>query len=223
MDTIINDLIFLHVACGGISLALGGLNMVRKKGDNIHRLIGKIFVFCMLSAATLALCLSVIHPNVFLFIIGVFTIYMVLTGWRYLNYKQNGKPQLFDYILTLTMFIFGLSFVALGVYQFSMGNGFAIVLAMLGFFSLLMVYRDSRNYGGKILYKNFWYLGHFQRMIGAYIAAFTAFLVNTKALGGTIIGWLLPAIVFVPLIVFWTRKYAVPIKTESELATERAE
>jgi len=79
-----------------------------------------------------------------------------------------------------------------------------------GLLGLLFVRQDFQNYRGKAKAKNYWLLAHLQRMTGAFIAALTAFLVvNAQHLPNQIPGfiyWLLPTLIFTPLIISWSRK-----------------
>jgi hypothetical protein len=83
---------------------------------------------------------------------------------------------------------------------------------VFGFISLGFVRRDLINYTGKMTEKNYWLLMHLQRMMGAYIASTTAFLVvNAKYLPFEFPGfvfWLLPTAILTPLIIIWSKKYS---------------
>jgi len=60
-----------------------------------------------------AFIISYIHPNLFLFIVGVFTIYLASTGFRMIalkNIYKGQKPSGIDYLLTILMFLASLSF-----------------------------------------------------------------------------------------------------------------
>jgi type IV secretory pathway component VirB8 len=48
-------------------------------------------------------------------------------------------------------------------------------------------------------------------MIGAYIASITAFLVVNNTILPGVVAWLLPTAVLVPVLIKWSRKYAVKI------------
>src|SRR3954468_12500544 len=109
MENIFKVILILHIIGGGTALIGGTVNTIRKKGDRIHKLTGKCFLYGMLTSATCALVLSILHPNYFLFIVGIFTIYMTGTGVRYLSLKQLGdgqKPLPVDWILTGGMMLF---------------------------------------------------------------------------------------------------------------------
>ena len=199
------------VVGGGVGLLSGTINIIRKKGDKKHKLTGKFFLYGMLLSGVSALALSVMHPNYFLFIVGIFTLYMVSTGERYLFLKQllNGQSPIFlDWILAGSMLVFGIAFIVFGIKIYLQQEKFGLVFLVFGYISLRFVYSDWQNYTGKAKHKNYWLLAHLQRMTGAYIASLTAFLVVNKLLPGIII-WLLPTILLTPLIFIWSRKYSI--------------
>ena len=202
-------LLTTHIICGGVSLLLGVFILLSKKGDKKHKLIGTIYFYSMLITALLAIAMTYLQPSYFLFVTGVFTTYMLLTGKRYLKKKIICNVQPIDWILTFTMFLFGLAFIALGSYNIFKGNYFGTVLLVFGGISLLFVYQDYSNFKGTSSVKNFWLITHLQRMIGSYIAASTAFFVVNNTLLPGIIAWLLPTFLLVPLIIIWSRKNEV--------------
>lgn len=214
MDILFKTFLVLHIVAGTLGLISGTINIINKKGDKKHRIIGDVFLYSMLTVGISAFLLSIIHPNYFLFIVGVFTLYLVASGTRYLYLKQlanNQKPRLIDWILTYFMLVFGLAFILFGVYHLVNRNNFGIVFMVFGGIGLRMAKADFSNFKGKSKLKNVWLTVHIQRMIGAYIAALTAFLVvNNQILPGYI-AWLLPTVILTPLIFKWTRKYQVKI------------
>jgi uncharacterized membrane protein len=207
-------LLGIHITGGGVGLMAGTINMFRKKGDRLHKLAGMFFLYGMLTAGTVAMVLSVMHPNNFLFIVGVFTIYMVATGQRYLLRRSTiGTAQPLDYALTYGMLCFGGAFIGLGIYKLISGDTFGTVFVVFGLISLRMVMADMQNYKEKPGAKSNWLSVHIQRMVGAYIAATTAFLVVNfpkDVLTGNLsfIPWLLPTALLTPLIFVWVKKYA---------------
>jgi uncharacterized membrane protein len=208
-------LLVIHIVAGSIGLFTGTLNIIRKKGDTQHKNVGKFFLYGMLINGFSGMIMSLIHINYFLFIIGVFSVYMVATGQRYLSLKRLGKdqkPKIIDWILTISMFVFALIFIVFGAYLIINGANFGIVLIVFGIISVLMVKKDVANYQGKISEKNFWLLIHLQRMIGSYIAATTAFLVVNNTILPGVVAWLLPTVILTPLIVKWSRKYKIELK-----------
>ena len=223
MELLFRILLVLHITGGSLGLLTGTVSLIRKKGDRPHRITGKVFAYSMLVAGISSLGLASIHPNYFLFIVGVFTIYLVATGYRYLNLKSignNQKPKVIDWAITVGMLVAGVAFIGFGIRLLLGGTNFGIVLITFGTLGLRLVRTDFSNYKGKAITKNYWMLAHLQRMTGAYIAAATAFfVVNAKYSPlelHTILIWLLPTIVLTPFIIAWSRKYkakaAVPAK-----------
>ncbi|MBM6500357.1 hypothetical protein [Flavobacterium macrobrachii] len=214
METIFTILLIIHIIAGSIGLLTGTINIIKKKGDKTHKSVGKFFFYSMLINGFAGFIMSLIHRNDFLLIVAVFSIYMVATGQRFLSLKQlnkEQKPKAIDWILTYTMLVFAFLFITYGSYLLINKVYFGIVLLVFGVVCCLMAIKDIKVYKGNIKEKNYWLLLHIQRMVGSYIAALTAFIVvNNHFLPG-IVGWLLPTVIFTPLIVKWTKQYRVQI------------
>lgn len=214
METIFTILLIIHIIAGSIGLLTGTINIIKKKGDKVHKNVGKFFFYSMLINGFAGFIMSLIHRNDFLLIVAVFSIYMVATGQRFLSLKQlhkEQKPKVIDWVLTYTMLVFAFLFITYGSYLLINKVNFGIVLLVFAVVSCLMAIKDIKVYKGNIKEKNYWLLLHIQRMVGSYIAALTAFIVvNNHFLPG-IVGWLLPTVIFTPLIVKWTKQYRVQI------------
>jgi uncharacterized membrane protein len=216
MDSLFTFFLIVHIVNGATGLIAGTINLIRRKGDPLHRRIGVVFVITMLLTGSSAIVLSLLHPNHFLLIVGIFTIYMVSTGYRYVRLRLSevdNDPKALDWLLTGLMGITGVAFIAFGVWQLYAKVIFGIVYLVFGLIGLLFVSMDLKNYWGKAEHRNYWLLAHLQRIVGAYIAALTAFLVvNSESFPFAIPGyvyWLLPTVILAPLIVMWSRNYQV--------------
>lgn len=212
METIFKILLVIHIIAGSIGLFTGTINIIRKKGDTTHRLVGKFFLYGMLINAVAGFLMSVIHKNLFLLIIAVFSFYMTATGKRILSLKRLDKGQQvkrIDWILTFTMLFFALFFIVFGIYLKINDNNLGTVLIVFGVISALMARKDINIYQGNITIKNYWLLIHIQRMIGAYIAALTAFLVVNNTYLPPVVAWLMPTVILTPLIFYWSKKNAI--------------
>lgn len=214
MEKIYDILLGIHVAAGFTGLVSGMLNMAMKKGGKTHRIVGKFFVVGMMISSFIALMMASIKPNYFLFIVGVFTIYLVGTGNRYIYLKLLGesqKPKMIDWILTVGMSLMGIAFIVLGTQLLRSNNSFGIVPIVFAFVGFNGVREDILNYRGRIKNRKFWLMAHVSRMCGGFIAAATAFLaVNYVKIPLEIpvfVYWLLPTILITPLISFWNRKF----------------
>lgn len=213
MTILFKTFLIIHILGGSVGLITGLLNIIQNKGGVKHKLIGKVFYFSMLSAGLTSLVLACIHPNYFLFMVGLFTLYMVLSGYRYLKIKHRDThvSKNSDWAITIIMFLAGIIFIVLGIWFIINLKLFGLVFTTFGCIGLLFVRQDYLNFTNKATTKNYWLLGHLQRMTGAFIASLTAFLVvNTKYFPDTIpsyIFWLLPTTLFTPLIIKWSKKH----------------
>ena len=209
MLTLYQILLVLHIAAGTLSLITGSLNMILPKGGKRHQKIGRVFVTGMMLTGGSALFMAQIKPNPFLFIIGVFTIYLVGTADRYIKLTQN-KPLLIDWVYTLGMFVFGSIFIIWGVITLTKSDGMGAVMLVFGSIGLYSVYQDINNYKGEAKHRNYRLLTHIGRMVGGFTATVTAVLVvNAQYIPLNIpaaLYWLAPTLIFTPLSIYWIRQ-----------------
>ena len=117
METAIRIAIYIHAFFGGIGLISGTLSLVTKKGSKIHKKSGKWFVIGMLVSLGLSLPIASMpgHYSPFLFLIGLFTIYMVLVGKRVLRFKlKTAQVTKADWAITITMTMLSLMMILSG-------------------------------------------------------------------------------------------------------------
>ncbi len=215
MDAVFNSLLVLHIAGGSAGLIAGTTAAAVKKGGKIHLVSGKVFSGGMILAAISALILSNMpnHHNLFLFAVGGFSLYMVLTGYRIITLKralkQTERPLgLPDVLITL----FGISFTLFLLYQSVLGlisgNTFSVVPGVFGLICLSFTYADITLLLGKKNLKQVWMYNHIVRMMGTLIASYTAFLVVNVQISMQWILWLLPSLIGSIFITYFVRKYA---------------
>ncbi len=211
METLVKILIIIHATAGGLGLISGPGAVLTQKGGKAHRTLGKVFYWAMIVASCFALVISNLpkHESFFLFTIGIFSLYMVLTGRRFLSLKRLYKDQkaaTIDWVIAILMFIAGAVMIGYG-WSISSENKIGIVLIVFGFISLRMVGSSVLLYRKKNIKPNSWLLEHIARMMGANIAAFTAFLVvNNHDLLPPLVAWLSPTVVFTPMIIYFSAK-----------------
>ncbi len=184
--TILEILKPIHIIAGGLTLLSGVIAMSSKKGQNIHRLAGKIFFWAMTITTTLGLNAGIFKPELRIFVpIAIISFYQVASGYRILfikNLHKDQKPELVDWILTIGMLITSFVFVFLGVLNLSKDLFYAIVLFSFSTIGLYCCGLDLYHYIQKPKNKYYWLFIHIFRMSHAFIAALTAFLVNNSAL-----------------------------------------
>lgn len=83
-------ILFLHIAGGGVALVSGAVALFAKKGGRAHTIAGLVFCVSMAIMASIGAAASPFLPvpergNV---VAGIFTLYLVWSGWRSVRSKQ---------------------------------------------------------------------------------------------------------------------------------------
>ena len=87
----IKILIALHILSGSVAV-LGMLcALSTRKGGQWHKYGGRAYVYGMAIALVMATCVSIATTNVFLFLIALFSGYLIYTGWRLVKVKDDVK------------------------------------------------------------------------------------------------------------------------------------
>lgn len=204
MEALVHYLIIVHATLGGISLLGGTLAMVFKKGGKRHKQSGRIFFFSLCGSSLLAIIISLLpgHYSPFLLAIGIFTLYLLLSGYRALQFKSKMSSYMPDRWIAIIMLITALAMIIVPVVVKGKIN---LVLSVFGGIGLISAIRDLVQLRKPELMKKRWMRQHLGNMSGAYIAAFTAFLVVNDFLPD-LIAWLGPTVIGSIFIVFWNLK-----------------
>ena len=205
MEFIIKIVIYVHAFFGSLGLLAGFASVIFKKGNPKHKLSGKIFSYSMILSSTLSLpiCWLPKHENPFLFLIGIFTIYLVLSGNRILLFQKRTYATFIDKLISGTLFIGSLIMIALGAYYICQMQYGGILYLIFGPLALLMSLRDFRFF--RDLDKSKIIKFHIGKMTGAFGTSITSFLVAGVRLNG-LIYWIVPSIVMAIYMVYWFRK-----------------
>jgi uncharacterized membrane protein len=219
MEKYIPWLMIAHIAGGTLSLISGIVPMLVVKGNNIHRLFGKIFFFGMTVVFLTGFTVSLIKNIPFLFLISIFSYYLVASGYRSLYLKKLGrgqKPAVVDWLLNIVSGIFMAGMVVSGIYLIIKGSAqMGTVSLVFGLVGTRGVIKSVHGFIKPTGNKTAWIEGHISGMVGGYIASVTAFLVinNDQYIGlPPVVAWLLPTVMLVPLIVYWIGRYKKPVK-----------
>lgn len=204
LERIAQGIIFFHAFSGGVALLSGGLALSSKKGEKLHKISGKVFFYAMLLSALSALIVAVFpnHENPFLFVIGLFSMYLILTGYRALVYKKRGVSLKVDQAISWSMLTIGLTMILFPVLLKGVLN---IVLTVFGVIGIIFSFRDLMLYRDSKRLKQVWLKLHVGKMTGGYIAATTAFVVVNNVFP-SIYGWFIPGVIGGGYIAYWMRK-----------------
>ncbi len=201
----------LHIAAGSTSLYAGLIALFSKKKKGLHSKTGLIFHIAMLVVVFSAIIMAILHSNYFLFVIGVFSFYLTYNGYRSIKFmkKQVLKPGFQDKFAIVFSFLLMLAVSVKFFYgkEFSF-NGFAPILLTFDIIFILLLLQDVRLFNNSQKPSgNFWLIRHITRMVPAYIATLTAFMVVNINYKYPIVIWLAPTIFFTPIIFYNIRKY----------------
>jgi hypothetical protein len=196
-------LLYAHITGGIAALLAGTFAAFAEKGSANHIKMGKVFGISLGISSILAITLSLLKFNSFLLGIGLFTLYLVGSGWLWSlrmphNVKKSRAKLLgaFGIATSVFMIITALSNVSLDSLNLVL-LVFAGILAIFGFIDLIKNVKPTnaiRLHGG--------------RMGGAFIASTTAFVVtNFNQVIPEVLLWLGPTIVGSPLIFFSIRRF----------------
>lgn len=205
METTIKIAIYIHAFFGGIGLLAGFASIIFTKGSPNHKKAGKIFSVGMIisSLISLPICWLPKHQNIFLFLIGIFTIYLVLSGNRVLLFKEKNKANFTDKLISGTLLMGAITMLFLGsLYLFQQQNA-GILFLFFGFISVSMAIRDFKFF--KTIDKSKVLSFHIAKMSGAFAASITAFLVAGMRLEG-LMYWISPSILAGAFIFYWIKK-----------------
>ena len=205
MEQVIKIFIYIHAFFGGIALLSGLASILFVKGSPNHKKSGKVFSYGMVisSIISLPICWLPNHENNFLFLIGIFTIYLVISGNRVLLFKKKKEANFTDKLISGVMFVASLFMLFFGTYFLLKSNSGGILFLFFGLTAFLISIRDFKFY--KNIDKSKILPFHIGKMTGAYIASVTAFLVAGLRFEG-LIYWILPSIIGDFFIIFWTKK-----------------
>lgn len=202
--------LFLHIVAGTTALLSAGAALGCAKGSAWHRRAGLAYVAAMLSVTLTTFVLVALRPNLFLFVIGVFSFYLVLTGWR-AGAQRDGRPRWTDHLTGAAMALTGAAMLAIGAVRlFGTGGAEPVILLVFGSIGLTLALSDWRDWRRGPISGKARIARHLTRMLAGTTATITAALVvNLSALPPLVV-WLGPTVLITPLIFWWNARILRP-------------
>jgi hypothetical protein len=198
--------------------------MLTRKGGKNHRLSGKFYFGGMTAVFISAIILSIAHHIPFLLMVGFFSYYMVVRGYRALYLKKLGQGQkagALDWGIVLVAGGFIVYLLCWGIIEVIGGNGFGVVAMVFGGLGCTFLASDLTLFLRGPREKMHWWYSHIAGMGGGYIATMTAFIVVNVHLNPGWILWLIPTAIGVPIIYTtiarYKRKFSKPGATGSQV------
>jgi hypothetical protein len=231
VETIFNAIVFVHVIVGSVGLASFWLPVFAPKRRGLHTRAGRVFAYAMMAtgfSAALASTLTLLAPlathpetssryeeslravnGLMLLYLAVITFLSAFGGLRAVRLKSayGGHRERLDLSLNILGFILAAAVMIVG---WRMGSVLMMGLSLIG---LLGIPGNIRLLFLAPTSPREWKYHHLSSMLGAGIAAHTAFLVFgagrfvDSSLTGHPLVWLAPTLVGVPAIRFWKRYY----------------
>ena len=196
-------LLVLHVAGGSLALLaalVAVLVQARGRSHRAHVVAGRLYVVGMIVVVATALPLSVLIDSTFLALVGVFSGYLMVTGWRFAK-NRRGTVGPVDVAIPAVMAVAALAMLLYGAVTWADRGVVLVVFGLVGLFLVVLHARLLRR--GPIRGRE--RIGsHLVWMLAASIATLTAFLVVNGPFG--LLDWFLPTILVVPVIVVWRRR-----------------
>lgn len=207
----VHFLLISHVLAGSIALITAFSALSTKKGSSKHVYFGRIYSGAMFYVVIGAFVLSVIRPNPFLFAIGLFSGYLVWTGFRRARYK-NATLNKIDKITTFIGLLIIFVLLCYGLFILLTKKSIGIVLIFFGLGMITFVMEDFKALKIELYKSKYRIANHLQRMLGGTIATITAVLVQQlvpriqNSQIPEFIIWIGPTLVLTPFIFYWSKK-----------------
>ncbi len=225
LDQIIRAVLWLHIAAGFTGFFVAPVALITRKGGATHRKWGKVYFWAMTVSVFSSLIVAAYRPNIFLLLIGVFSFYLVFTGYRVLRRKRPEIGQAANALdwavasLTLSASLFMLAYGSLNLTTFALRlNPILLVFGVLGAQAagsdLYRFVRPSAD-------KNAWYFDHMSGMVASYIAAVSAFSVVNFTFLPPLMRWLWPTVIGAPLLAIWITQYKIKFNQKKNATAAR--
>lgn len=201
----------IHILSGAIAMFSGIAALFLSPKVKTHRPLGKIFAYAMTSVFVTALYMAITKGIDFLLCIAILSFFSVIIGVRSLKFLKGAQPGAFDWIAVIGIIAAG-SFLVIKGSLAGITNFHAGVVLYLTFGSAMVFYGfmiaseliRTKPRAAK------WFRLHQSNMGAALIATLTAFCTTVLHELPSITEWILPSIIFSPLLSYYIRKSRKP-------------
>lgn len=194
-------LLSFHIAAGAVSLATAGIALVVTKGGRWHVVSGRIFAAGMTVVFLTAVPLAVLGGSTLLFLIALFSFYLVFAGWRFARNRQR-RAHPADWVAVAVIAVTGLCMWGYAVVLAIYGDSQWVTLLVFGGIAIVLGIADARFHrtqpGGARRVAR-----HLTNMMAGTIATITAVTVVNVDMEPVWVPWILPTVVIAPLIAWW--------------------
>ena len=175
--------------------------MVTAKGGRWHVLAGRVYAVGMTVVFLTAVPLAFLGGSTFLFLIALFSFYLVFAGWRFARNRQR-RAHPVDWVAVAAIGITGLAMWGYAVVIALAGSSQWVTMLVFGGIAIALGLADARFHqtqpGGQRRVSR-----HLTNMMAGTIATITAVTVVNVDMEPVWLPWILPTVVITPLIVWW--------------------
>ena len=190
-----------HIAAGSVSLLAAGVALVTAKGGLWHVLAGRVYAAGMTVVFVTAIPLAILANSTFLFLIALFSFYLVFAGWRFARNRQR-RSHPADWIAVSAIGVTGLCMWGYAVVLAIYGDSQWVTLVIFGGIAIALGIADARFHrsqpGGARRVSR-----HLTNMMAGTIATITAVTVVNVNMEPVWVPWILPTVLITPLIAWW--------------------
>lgn len=201
METAIHVLRYVHITVGYAALFVAGpAAMLTRKGGVAHRRWGRVFAIAMTVASITAFIVAAWRPNHFLLLMAVFSLYLVVSGYRALGRRREVvEPSIvLDWLPALATLAVSLFLLKSGAPRRD------AVMIVYGLIGLGLTGADLWRFTNPSPPARAWLIVHGTRMLAAYVAAVTSFsMAHLPHAWPQTLVFLWPTAVCLPLIAWW--------------------
>lgn len=219
MEFLDHFLVKSHAISGALVLLAGLLAIIARKRKGLHTTVGRLYFWGMMWVCASAwLTISFFRFNLFLLVVGVFSFYLTFSGYRVLKRRQLGEQTWVDWTAAIISALMGVGLMGFGVavpflYGWGVSLAYPLLCMLFGWFTFSSAWTDIKIFrASEMDSKMWWWYHHMQAMLGSYIAAVTAFVVQSghrflPDFGMSWLYWVLPGVIGGIFIGRWIRKY----------------
>jgi uncharacterized membrane protein len=179
MDTAHTANLAIHIGAGAIGILIGLVILLRDKGTDTHRRLGRAFaIAALITSASAATGLMLFRFLPLFAVLTVLTSYQLLSGWRAARLKARG-PEMWDAALTLVAI--GITVLLLPTLHSAaaQANAKPVVLAStLIALAAILLYDSLRWIFPRRWFARLWRYEHIYKLISSFAALTSAFAGN---------------------------------------------
>jgi hypothetical protein len=202
-------LLAVHVLAGNVALLSAAGAVIARKGGRTHVWVGRAFAVGMTVIFLTAVPMTLMKPNLFLFLVALFNFYLVSTGWLRAT-NRTGVPTRLEWGIAIGMVVAAVAMVGRSAAMIAGVHGMGIVLFVFGLIGGVLALRDLAGLRRRQFRGTERIASHLTRMLGGTIGALTAFVVTNIRFEPTFVLWLLPSAALTPLVIYWSRRVRRP-------------